>query len=434
VNDVANRFDLSSGDFIGNYCIESTLGEGAYGKVFKVKDFSGKLFALKILKLWAVPVNTRKNVTERFDMEFETGQIESNYLVRSLSYGYHEGVPYFVMEYCPKGNLMKLIGSRNMALLIRASKEILYGLRDLHRNGKVHRDLKPENVLFKADGTAALTDFGIAGDRNKRMTEMGTRGGSMQIFGTYAFMPPEQVNGIREATVLPTTDIFSFGAMLYLIVTGKLPFGKLNRDKDLMSYLANSREGLWNKDELMKTPLGRIFCPVIEGCLRADFRKRFQTVDRALELMPATITEDAYRPALGASALALKQPEPERFAQLRIIQGEEMGKVYNLNELLLEGSNIITVGRADVGTNNMLNIREIFSNHISRRHCTLELDSDTSDWFIRDGQWDKHTSVHWRRSTNGTFVNATEIGKNGVRLIPGDTISIGEVKLRFETY
>ncbi len=74
-----------------------------------------------------------------------------------------------------------------------------------------------------------LTDFGIAGDRNKRMTERNIFGKPNQIFGTYAYMPPEQVNRIQgEATVLPTTDIFSFGVLAFQLLTGSFPFGGLS--------------------------------------------------------------------------------------------------------------------------------------------------------------------------------------------------------------
>ena len=71
------------------------------------------------------------------------------------------------MEFCPNGDLQGLPSSTDWN---RIAHEVLYGLGSLHLNGKVHRDLKPENVLIKEDGTAALTDFGIAGDRKRRLT------------------------------------------------------------------------------------------------------------------------------------------------------------------------------------------------------------------------------------------------------------------------
>lgn len=74
------------------------------------------------------------------------------------------------MEYCSGGDLTPYLGSGSSKIPL-ICQQILIGLHALHTRGKVHRDLKPENVLFKSNGIAALTDFGIAGDRNKRMTE-----------------------------------------------------------------------------------------------------------------------------------------------------------------------------------------------------------------------------------------------------------------------
>jgi pSer/pThr/pTyr-binding forkhead associated (FHA) protein len=67
-------------------------------------------------------------------------------------------------------------------------------------------------------------------------------------------------------------------------------------------------------------------------------------------------------------------------------------------------------------------------------HCTLELDYRTGNWYIRDGQWDKYSEQGWRTSTNGTFVNSTEVSKAGMPISPGDIISIGDLKFRVEGY
>ena len=171
--------------------------------------------------------------------------------------------------------------------LVKVGREILCGLNDLHKSGKVHRDLKPENVLIKEDGTAALTDFGISGDRNKRMTERNILGRPQQIFGTYAYMPPEQVNRLRgDATVLPTTDIFSFGVMMYQLLTGKLPFGELNDHNDLVSYQRNGKNGNWDRRLLERTENGAVWQKVIEGCLIPDFKQRMQSATVVLNQMP----------------------------------------------------------------------------------------------------------------------------------------------------
>lgn len=187
---VVSRCDYSPGAIIdGRYRVEKCLGEGAFGKVFKVSN-AGNVYALKLLKLWEVDPEIREQLVARFDMEFHTGRIESDFLVHSYSYGMTEGNPYIVMEFCPNGDLLSLDGQNTDWVSI--TRQVLYGLKALHGSGKVHRDLKPENVLIKSTGMVALTDFGISGDRNKRMTERNILGKPTQIFGTYAYMPPSR--------------------------------------------------------------------------------------------------------------------------------------------------------------------------------------------------------------------------------------------------
>ena len=286
MSQVAQRCSLSIGDNIdGRYSVTKILGEGSFGKVYSVKDYAGHQYALKLLKLWEVPPEIRDSLIARFDMEFETARIDSDYLVHSISHGLLEGNPYIVMEFCPGGDLLNLYSEGNVDNT-KVAKHVLMGLKALHNKGKVHRDLKPENVLIKSNGDFALTDFGISGDRNKRMTERNIVGKPKQIFGTYAYMPPEQLNPRKDATVLPTTDIFSFGVMMFQLLTGELPFGPLDSEKDLVPYLKRGKRGEWNHNLLNSTKKGREWYDLIEGCLIPDFHNRLQTTDAVLQLVP----------------------------------------------------------------------------------------------------------------------------------------------------
>lgn len=423
---VPERCDFCSGEaFDGKYCIESRLGEGTFGAVYKVKDRQGSIYAVKLLKLWAVSPEDCDKLRERFTMEFETGRIKSEYLVHSYSCGEIKGNPYILMEFCPNGDLRNY-SEHHSVDYIRAGRQILYGLSALHLCGKVHRDLKPENVLLRADNTAVLTDFGISGDQNKRMTERGFMGRPQQIFGTYPYMPPEQVNPPRggQATVLPTTDIFSFGVMMYELMVGKLPFGELNANT-LARYLYNGKNGIWDRTALDTIQNSEIWKTIIEGCLKPDFKQRIQTADSIIKMLPES-KEDKGCPLEGDSSI-LHAPNG---CLLRVMQGEEYGKTYRLDDLLGNRS-LITMGRNDTDTVNMIPITEAQSRYISRHHCTLEKDRVTGYWYIRDGQW---TAGGWKESLNGTYVNSTEVDRYGIRFNPGDIISIGDVKLRVEGY
>ena len=424
------RCDIRTGENIDQkYTVGKLLGEGSFGKVFKVKkQDNGQIFALKLFKFWELTSQQRQTMLSRFQMEYETGQIKSNYLVNSVDCGYIKGNPYIVMEFLPNGDLWQLVKNKRNIDLVKIGNEVLYGLKDLHRYGKVHRDLKPENVLIKADGAAALTDFGIAGDRQKRITVIDLFGRPTEIAGTVAYMAPEQAKPKnREVTVLPTTDIFAFGVMMYQLITGAYPFGILKDQNDMVRYIQNVREGNWNRKRLTGNPVGKKFENVITGCLKPDFKQRLQTVDMVLSLMPQRADFD-YEHA-GDSI----QRDIINGVLLRIMQGEEHGAVYKLNELLGGKGRVITVGCNDPLVKNILPVTENFSRFISRKHCTLEMAID-KQWFIRDGQWDKSATNSWRPSLNGTFVNSTEVSSAGMPILPGDIISIGDVKLRVEGY
>ena len=423
-------------DFLTNnvidmkYRVVKTLGEGAFGKVFKVMDHSSHVYALKLLKLWEIQDDLRQQLADRFNMEYETGLIDSHYLIRSIDHGMVYGNPYLVMEYFSNGDLKKWM-TRTKPDWGKIGREILFGLRDLHRCGKVHRDLKPTNVLINNEGSAVLTDFGIAGDRNKRMTERNIEGIPRQILGTYPYMPPEQVNPANEATVLPTTDIFSFGVMMYQLLTGYLPFGKLENKYDLVDYQKNGLEGKWNVKRLVESEAGAPFMPAIEGCLKPNYKKRLQSVDEVLNRMPRGVEEVIYRQYAPPTQMIAKNG-----ILLRTMQGEEYGKKYQLNNLLHSDCLLITMGRQDADFQNTIPIVENQSSYISRKHCTLEMDDDTKQWYIRDGQWTGKgvNGAQWKHSKNGTFVNSSEVGGEKMMIRPGDIISIGDVKLRVEGY
>ena len=379
-NQSVDRCDYNVGEYIDNrYRVSKTLGEGSFGKVYRVTDNAGKDYALKLLRLWEVPPEIRKPLTDRFEMEFKTGQIDCEYLVSSIDYGMVGGNPYIVMEYCPGGDLTPYLVSQNSKIPL-ICQQILLGLHSLHIRGKVHRDLKPENVLFKRNGVAALTDFGIAGDRNKRMTERNIFGKPNQIFGTYAYMPPEQVNRMRgEATVLPTTDIFSFGVLAFQLLTGSLPFGELTSHNELALYQKRGKDGDWNRRKLAQIKNGKQWDRLFSGCLNPDLKNRFQSVKEVLKYLPETqqiFMEKGYCP-----------PQIVHGFCMRIMQGEEYGKIYQLSELVTRGSRILTIGRE---SDNLLSIKELQSTYISRHHCTLETTPSGDHWIIRDGQWQRN--------------------------------------------
>ena len=161
-----------------------------------------------------------------------------------------------------------------------------------------------------------------------------------------------------------------------------------------------------------------------------DFQNRLQDADEVLALVPQM---QRVRPRIVEEQRDF-QTRIINGVLLRIMQGEDYGKVYKLDDMLRGESAILSMGRKDDGVYNDIAIVEENSSYISRKHCTLELDYDIGSWVIRDGQWDRYDTGGWRKSTNGTYVNSKEVSINGLPFSPGDIISIGDTKLRVEAY
>lgn len=428
-NSVADRCVYSPGDCIDyKYTVIKTLGEGSFGAVYMVESGRQKL-ALKLLRLWEVPPGIRKDLMERFEMEYKIGQIDCDYLVHSIGRGNIGGNPYIVMEFCTGGDLKPLLGT-NDSRIPTVCRQILTGLGALHAREYVHRDLKPENVLFKASGVAALTDFGIAGDKNRRMTEFNILGKPLQIFGTYAYMSPEQAGRARGGvTKDATTDIWSFGVLTYQLLTGEYPFGRCETHDDLPNYLEKAKKGLWDKEKLYrKVQNADLWLRVIDGCLQPKLKLRFQNVEEVIQVLP--------HEQRGHSFL---EPEPQktrpsgsRFTNYRLCSLYEghQGDIYDLNKLRAQKGVLLTMGR---DPSNSICIQTRDDSFVSRRHCVLEWIASAKLWMIRDGQQDEH-SHQWQDSTNGTAVNSLHVNRSGVVLRPGDMITIGEATFKFEAY
>lgn len=221
--------------------------------------------------------------------------------------------------------------------------------------------------------------------------------------------------------------------MMFRLLTGKLPFGTLDNEAELALYIKRANEGDWNRSLLSLSAQGTTFQPIIEGCLRPNYKQRLQSVDEVLALLPATGNSIVSDSDADFGEFSETPPNPLAISgyRLRIMQGEEYGKTYDLPA---RQSCTLTMGRENSTVRNTLPIVEEQSSYISRRHCTLRYDAASNLWQIYDGQQDATASNGWRYSLNGTFVNSTEVGPFGYWLRVGDIISIGDTKLRVEAY
>jgi serine/threonine protein kinase len=426
------RVDPSDGDSIGPYTVLKKLGEGSFGAVYKVREPDGSIVALKLLRLFDLyPSGERLNVSRRFELEFETGKIASPYLVETYKMGRISGNPYFTMLYCQKGSLQNLLGTKISSSFGKAiSIDILRGLDALHTSGKIHRDLKPQNVLIDSTDRIRLTDFGIAGHLNLsqsqdngkrvRLTTTDLLGKPRERFGSYPYMPPEQLRPANAmVTKLAANDIFSFGVTMYELMTGHYPFGKLTNDHaDLSEYIQRVMEGRWTCISCYRPDLGPEWKQLIDGCLDQDFKKRYPSADVVLKLFGETVVE---KPKTGLGSTLLT-----------VMQGEEYGKEYGLEQLRINASrSLLRLGRKDIGVTNDIEIVDDQHCYISRYHATLEK-MGADQWYIRDGQWvSQEGRQGWKRSVNGTYVNGTEIDERGLLLSSGDIITIGDTTIKY---
>jgi serine/threonine protein kinase/Flp pilus assembly protein TadD len=213
------RKELSMGStFANRYQIIEELGTGGMGKVYRVLDRKlNEEVALKLLK----PEIAADGVTlERFSNEVKLARKIIHKNVGRIYHLSDEGGNHFItMEYVQGQDLRSLIrqaGQLTISKALSIARQVCEGLVEAHKLGVVHRDLKPSNVMIDNEGNARIMDFGIAHTtKTERITDPGI------IIGTPEYMSPEQVEA-RE--IDQRSDIYSFGIILYEMLTGKVPF------------------------------------------------------------------------------------------------------------------------------------------------------------------------------------------------------------------
>lgn len=405
---------FKAGSVVDDYEILSKLGEGTFGKVFKVRTKDQQLMALKVLKNWSVPQHAKANLEKRFELEFETGKIVHPNLVRSYKKSNYAGIPYFIMDYCSGKNLRdKINDGIEIEQGVRYAKEILKALKALHSNGKIHRDLKPENILFDGE-ELKLTDFGISGHLNIQLTMVADNDRPKEVLGSYAYMAPEQLAPKnRMNTILPTIDIFNFGVLCFELFSRRLPFGPYRVQSDIADYIERARKGNYDNIKILCPGLPYKWVQIIEKSLSPDRKKRFQNIDEILSYT-------------GAETSLKKQLSHKDSLVLKVMDGENPGHKYELDKSTSIKQRF-TIGRKNHQYKNDLEVHEKLSNFISRRHATIE--RHVGGWIIRDGQWSTEDSL-WRDSKNGSFVNGNRLSIKGNKLSLGDIITIGNCSLK----
>ncbi len=208
-------------DQIGRYRILGELGRGAMGIVYKAQDPAiGRTIAVKSIRLNDLSdEKERERLRERLFREAQTAGILSHPgIVTIYDIAEENGMAYIFMEFVNGPPLEKMLQQSQMPdkeTLLSIFRQTAAALDYAHKKGIVHRDIKPANIMIHEDGTAKVTDFGVAKIVSQQMTVAGT------MMGTPSYMSPEQVQG---GAVTGRADQFSLAVLVYEILTGEKPF------------------------------------------------------------------------------------------------------------------------------------------------------------------------------------------------------------------
>ena len=201
------------------------------------------------------------------------------------------------LEYLPGGNLANKIGGKPQPVdeAARTVEVLASAMHVAHQHGVIHRDLKPANVLFAADGTLKITDFGLV----KRLENDSGQTRTGSILGTPSYMAPEQARGDGQA-VGPAADQYSLGAILYELLTGRPPFQGTSVLDTL--EMVRSKEPVAPSQLQPKTP--RDLETICLKCLEKDVARRYPDV--------LALAEDLRRFQAGEPIVARPVSDPER--------------------------------------------------------------------------------------------------------------------------
>ncbi len=303
------------GQTLGHYRIESKLGEGGMGVVYRALDTHlDRPVAIKVLSAEAVSRPDRK---ARFVQEAKAASaLNHPNILHIYDIDSANAIDFIAMEFVPGKTLEPLISRRGLSLTetLKYSVQIADALAKAHSAGIVHRDLKPANIMVTDDGHVKVLDFGLAKlaessdddgaavtlDRSPR-TEEGA------ILGTVAYMSPEQAEGKK---VDARSDIFSFGSVLYEMVTGRRPFQGETKFSTLTAITRDEPKPASEVASGIPPELER----VIVRCLRKDPARRFQHMD---DLKVAL--EELKEESGSGSTIARPQPASERHKRNRWI-------------------------------------------------------------------------------------------------------------------
>jgi Tol biopolymer transport system component len=277
--------NLAPGTKLGPYEIVSLLGAGGMGEVYRARD--SRLKREVAVKVLPQALSLDSDRLRRFEQEaLATAALNHPNILAVFDIGTHEGSPYVVSELLEGETLRERLRGGSIAVrkTLDYALQIAHGLAAAHEKGIIHRDLKPENLFITKDGRVKILDFGLAkltqpesGSHTSLPTlTHATEAGA--VMGTAGYMSPEQVRG---TSVDPRSDIFSFGAIFYEMLSGKRAFHRDTAADTMSAILKEDPPDFSETNRNVSPALERI----VQHCLEKNPESRFHSAsDVAFDL------------------------------------------------------------------------------------------------------------------------------------------------------
>jgi serine/threonine protein kinase/Tol biopolymer transport system component len=285
------------GQTLSHYEVLERIGEGGMGVVYKARDtLLGRLVALKTLPSGG-PADPERQARLLREARAASALHHPN-IVAVHDLLHHDGHDVIVMELVTGRTLDRAVAGKGLREVLGYARQIADALAKAHAAGIVHRDLKPSNVMVDEGGTVRILDFGLArlgppvgtvdlGSQSARPTAETTAEGL--IVGTFAYMSPEQAEGKKAD---PRSDVFSFGAVLYEMVTGRMAFRGDSAAATLAAVLEHEPPAPRELVPRLPPDLEKL----VQRCLRKDPARRCQSMgDVALDLDEIAASLDSGR-------------------------------------------------------------------------------------------------------------------------------------------
>jgi Tol biopolymer transport system component len=296
---------LTSGTKLGPYEIQSAVGAGGMGEVYRARD--SRLERTVAIKVIQTHLSTDPALKQRLEREAKAvSRLSHPHICALYDIGYQDGVDFLVMEYLEGETLERRLmkGPLPPDQTVRYAAQIADALAKAHKMGITHRDLKPANIMLTKSG-AKLMDFGLAKQSGVTMSAVAAADVTMDqtkltgegmIVGTFQYMAPEQLEG-KEIDA--RTDIFTFGEVVYEMATGKPPFSGGSRASLIAAILTVDPPPITQVQPLAPPALDR----VVKKCLQKDPDERWQSAsDLASELQWITTSSSQSQVAVPLAA------------------------------------------------------------------------------------------------------------------------------------